>query len=265
MNFSLTHSTDPTRRGILSRIVLAILLFLLLQALAAGILVQTGKSTSNAILFSTVANILFTILAWKWLKILDLRHAFALNRTFSSRNGYAVTAGLTGAACCIFFCNTLTELLQIPDQMEDLFREILKTPTGIVSVGIITPIFEELIFREGIEGYLLDHGCGHWRAIIVSAITFSLMHMNPAQSFFAFIMGMVLGILYWKTRNIWLCGLVHIANNSLAVALTCIPNDELQEMTFSDLLGGTLFTTIFALLSALLSWMLLNYFCRQFK
>lgn len=265
MNLLITHKTNCILGGIIRRFLLAVLLFLLLQAGAAGILMQTERSTCNAMLLSTGANVLFIILAWKWLKIFDLRHAFAFKDTFSSRNGYAVTAGLIGAVCCVLFCDMLTELLQLPDQNEAMFREILSNPAGIVSVGIIAPIFEELIFREGIEGFLLNHSHGYWRAILISAALFGIIHWNPAQSFFAFVMGVTLGILYWKTRNIWLCGLVHILNNGTAIISMRMTEEGASDMTFSELLGGTAIVATIIFMLFILSWMTLNYFCRQYK
>ena len=63
-------------------------------------------------------------------------------------------------------------------------------PMAIVS-GIMAPIVEELIFR----GILLDRArvFGDKPAVILSAITFGLMHMNLYQFFYAFVIGIILG------------------------------------------------------------------------
>ncbi|MBQ1270312.1 MAG: CPBP family intramembrane metalloprotease [Clostridia bacterium] len=63
-------------------------------------------------------------------------------------------------------------------------------PTAVVS-GIMAPVVEELIFR----GILLSKAriFGDRPAVILSAVTFGLMHMNLYQFFYAFVIGIILG------------------------------------------------------------------------
>lgn len=57
-------------------------------------------------------------------------------------------------------------------------------------------------------------------AIIWQAVLFGLLHGNLFQGFFATVMGVLLGIIYYKTNNLWYTTIIHIVNNSLAVLIT---------------------------------------------
>lgn len=90
---------------------------------------------------------------------------------------------------------------------------------GILSVCIIAPIFEEIFFRGAIEGYLLRKWENPRWAILVSALIFGLIHMNPAQILFAFLFGIILGELYYRTGSLLPSIILHFINNTLSLIL----------------------------------------------
>ncbi|MFM2292087.1 MAG: hypothetical protein RIS29_1900, partial [Bacteroidota bacterium] len=74
---------------------------------------------------------------------------------------------------------------------------------------------EELIFR----GIVLDgllHNSKPVTAILLSALLFGLIHMNPWQFVSAFISGIFTGWIYFKTRDIYICIFAHFCNNGIA-------------------------------------------------
>lgn len=84
-----------------------------------------------------------------------------------------------------------------------------------IGVAIIPPFFEELLMRGGMLHSFL--GTGRQRsAILLTAFLFGLMHMNPTQLFYSFVMGIVLALLFVLTDSIWPCILFHFANNAMA-------------------------------------------------
>lgn len=88
---------------------------------------------------------------------------------------------------------------------------------SVLAVGILTGIGEEFFFRGGLQNILTKFGCGHFWAILISAIIFSAAHFQ----FFGFIPRMILGVwfgwLYCKTGSIWPAAAAHALNNSLVV------------------------------------------------
>lgn len=113
--------------------------------------------------------------------------------------------------------NMASEVIDLPNLLEDSFIDMSQSVWGILSIAIVAPVLEECLFRGAIEGHLLKLWGRPWLAILVSAFVFGLVHMNPAQSAFAFVIGLVLGWLYWRSGSVIPSIIGHILNNSLAV------------------------------------------------
>ena len=93
------------------------------------------------------------------------------------------------------------------------------------------------MFRGAILRALLQGTSRHWVAIVMSALLFALIHMNPAQMPHAFCLGLLLGWMYYRTRSIIPGIMVHWVNNTVAYALyNIIPNAN--DMRIIDLYNG---------------------------
>lgn len=114
----------------------------------------------------------------------------------------------------IFVMNVVTEMLCLPDHNEQLFLAISQTGIwGGLAIVVAGPVCEEVTFRGAVEGLLLKNS-SPWVAVSVSALLFGLIHMNPVQIPFAFVLGLLLGWLYYKTRSLVPSILAHILNNA---------------------------------------------------
>ena len=109
----------------------------------------------------------------------------------------------------------------------DLLMKVLKQLTGgpfwasFLTVAIMAPIFEEWLCRGMVLRGLLKKMKPVW-AIVVSALFFALIHGNPWQALNAFILGMVMGFVYYRTGSLLLTMLIHFVNNGTAVILSNI-------------------------------------------
>ncbi len=74
---------------------------------------------------------------------------------------------------------------------------------------------EEFLFRGAILTNLLPYG--RTVAIFAGSLLFSMMHQNPQQIFYTFVAGIVFGLIYERTGNIWASTLMHILNNFAAL------------------------------------------------
>jgi membrane protease YdiL (CAAX protease family) len=86
------------------------------------------------------------------------------------------------------------------------------------SIALVLPIAEEIIFRS----YLFDalkQRCSGRIVVIVTALTFSLIHMQWAYIVPLFAFGLVLGWLRLKTDSLRLPVFIHIINNGLFLTL----------------------------------------------
>ncbi|MBR6038866.1 MAG: CPBP family intramembrane metalloprotease [Clostridia bacterium] len=83
----------------------------------------------------------------------------------------------------------------------------------ILSTVILAPVAEELFFRKA----LIDRLSAYhpMDAILYSALLFGLIHGNLTQFLYAFPIGVLLGIIYRRTRNIRYTILLHMGMNTL--------------------------------------------------
>jgi len=86
----------------------------------------------------------------------------------------------------------------------------------IIGVGLIAPIVEELIFR-GFIFYRLKNAFSIWSAIIIQAIFFAVFHGNIIQMSYAFFIGIILGILVYKSNSLYPAIILHILNNTMSI------------------------------------------------
>ena len=84
------------------------------------------------------------------------------------------------------------------------------------------PIAEEITFRGLTFGYA-RRALPFIGANVVQAVFFGLIHVIPIQGVLAAVMGLVLGYLYGRTRNIWVTVLVHLVFNFSSFVLELIP------------------------------------------
>ena len=85
----------------------------------------------------------------------------------------------------------------------------------LLAAGILVPLLEELLFR-GIIFSLLEKIKKGWFAVIVSALLFALAHISPVQIVYTFIMGLISGLIYYKTKDLRWTILMHMVINILS-------------------------------------------------
>ena len=88
---------------------------------------------------------------------------------------------------------------------------------------IVGPIVEELIFRK----LMIDRMClfGDVMAILFSAISFGLIHANLYQFFYATFLGIVLGYVYTRTRDVRYTIALHMIINFMG-SIVVLPVQE---------------------------------------
>lgn len=84
----------------------------------------------------------------------------------------------------------------------------------ILGAAIVPAIFEELLFRKWILNYSKIYGNAF--AVLISAVLFGLYHLNLGQGIFAFLIGIIFGIIVIKTSTIKYTVLLHFLNNLYA-------------------------------------------------
>jgi len=88
---------------------------------------------------------------------------------------------------------------------------------SLIMMAFLPAVCEETLFRGGLQNFLSQATKSPWLAIIVVSILFSLVHF----SFYGFLprmfLGIMLGLIFYYTGNLWLSITAHFLNNALAV------------------------------------------------
>lgn len=112
---------------------------------------------------------------------------------------------LFGAALQVFTVFTLS-MIPIPQETLDSFNQNSELLSGgplwlqLVSVVIVTPIIEEMIFR-GLVFSRLNRGMRTWLAVILSAAIFGSAHGHIISFVYAGLLGVCLAILMKRQNN----------------------------------------------------------------
>ncbi|NML34719.1 CPBP family intramembrane glutamic endopeptidase [Paraburkholderia antibiotica] len=92
--------------------------------------------------------------------------------------------------------------------------------SSVFLVCVIAPVVEELLFRGiFLRSFLRQYSSS--RAIVYSALIFGLAHMNVYQFVVAFVVGLLIGWMYERTRSLIPGMLLHAFYNT-AVTLTAL-------------------------------------------
>ena len=106
-------------------------------------------------------------------------------------------------------------------QLEFLIPEDFSWISGIglfILGGIVVPIAEEVFFRGVLYKWLRERW-GVFIGVSVSSLIFGLVHIDIAIAATAFILGIVLALVYEYSNSVWTAILIHIINNSVKIIL----------------------------------------------
>ena len=149
---------------------------------------------------------------------------------------------------CDFLMNILATL--VPSWME-FYVQLMEnvgldgevTPLLILYVVILGPISEELIFRGLTAGYA-KRIFRLWVVNVVQAVLFGAMHMNPIQSIYAFVLGLVIGYLVLKSDSLLMGMIIHITFNASSFVVSYVmPEGSKSAIEFGLLLFASMAAT----------------------
>lgn len=157
----------------------------------------------------------------------------------------------------------LTAWLTMPDFLKNILKDMVQPDlASFLTVVIAAPICEEILCRGIILEGLLQNKMKPHVAIMWSAFIFAALHLNPWQGIPAFIIGCIMGWVYYKTRSLWLPIFMHFVNNGFSfLILTTTKNPDI---TTSEFVGHNNYLLVY--IAALVLLMLLLYILyRYFK
>lgn len=194
--------------------------------------------------FVNEVRVVQTIIAMFMFFIPGVLAAFILNRKpfqflgFGEKLNWKITAlGMAIMIVTIFLAGslaTLNEMLPVSAELVSYFKgleqsymkqvEVMSQMKGIpdllttlVVMAAVPAIFEEVFFRGGFQNMMHRSTGNLWVSVIVTSILFSAIHFSFYGFFARTALGLVLGLLYAYSKNLWMPVIAHFLNNAIAV------------------------------------------------
>lgn len=225
--------------------IVIILPFTVINSIKNGGISSNMPSTmiSTSITIALLVSSILSIVAMIWpLKMFDFRNSFG---TKGLKDAFwIIPLGFVGCMST----NVINEAFALDNLLGTEFFDMAKSALGIIAIAIVGPIAEEICMRGSIQSWMHKHGVSPLKSILIASLLFGIMHMNPAQIPFAMLVGIILGLLYWKSQSLLLPCILHVVNNSFACLTMIMADPDAEPERLSDYLGGTFLALTMAII-----------------
>ena len=179
---------------------------------------KLGFWQSIATIFSGIAGTGLIVIFIRAHKGTNVAEYLGLKRT-SLKTILAVIAIILGA---IGLANLVQWLLGVKGTepvIDKIYSTSVWLPLFWISVIIFAPLFEEALFRGFLFEGLRQSWWGVYGAVMLTAFGWAILHgfqYDLGGIVYIFFLGIVMGIVRWKTKSIWTTFTMHAVVNLLA-------------------------------------------------
>ncbi len=198
-----------------------VLLFIYTLLFGAGLATQAiQKETRYLYIFG---GSLFLIVPWLYSFVFkyDIRRLFRLNPVPGTVIVLSLLVGIGLSVVGDELDRLINMVIPIPDWMLEQMRPLQAENSMdwfliLTGAVLVASVAEEALFR-GFFQVTLERKGDATRAVLLSSITWTLIHMNPYWAIQIFVTGVIIGYLAWRTNSLLPAIIVHAFNNLLAV------------------------------------------------
>lgn len=211
------------------RLFFMYLVFLIIVIITAGIVFMNTPKEFPAVrsIFKVLTNAAPVLMAIQYtLKRSEKQQGYPSTINYNKIEGWLIPVLIIAATAFSIILERISVLLPMPLKVREIFERVFtKDLFSFMSVVIIAPIVEEILCRGIILKGLLKNYAPN-KAIIISAILFSVLHLNPWQAIPAFFGGLFLGWIYYKTQSVIPGMIFHAAINTTGFAFLFLGNSK---------------------------------------
>ncbi|EOU1841776.1 CPBP family intramembrane metalloprotease [Clostridium perfringens] len=131
---------------------------------------------------------------------------------------YIIALSIGVSILLLFLSGILSKIIPSYGDVVNQLNVASKSSLQLVIAIILIPIYEEIVFRGIIFGYLRKN-FNIIVAVLVQALIFGIMHLNLVQGIYTFILGIVLALIYMYSDSILGNITVHIIFNLLGALI----------------------------------------------
>ena len=122
--------------------------------------------------------------------------------------------------------NLMEGLLVMPSLWEMLF--------SLLVMAVVPAIGEEMVFRGILQKQMQRIMANPYIAIIITALIFSLAHFQVQRFFAIFLLGIVLGLIFYWTKNLWVPIAGHFVFNGTQVVAAYVSQEDLDKLNAGE-------------------------------
>ncbi|MBR4848106.1 MAG: CPBP family intramembrane metalloprotease [Bacteroidaceae bacterium] len=182
-------------------------------------------ATMNIYIWAMAAGLFFSALAMIFFLYFIKGYRLKMN-LFRSMPAKSLFYSTMLVLSSMFALNIFVQWLGLEDNLSAEFGELSRNVLGVITISLLAPLLEEALFRGAIQGYLMRR-YNPWTGIVCAALVFGIFHLNPVQSVYAALIGVIFGWIYYRTGSLLSVIVGHVLNNSLAaVIMLLFPEQE---------------------------------------
>jgi hypothetical protein len=108
----------------------------------------------------------------------------------------------------------------VPEPMVPLYRTTGSLPIFLFGIVVAASVAEEFLFRGFLQTGLIRSRLRPLGGIVLTTLAWGLLHVQYDAYGIATVvaMGLLLGVIRWRTGSLWLCVFLHALANALASA-----------------------------------------------
>lgn len=198
------------------------------------------RSVYFGLAITELALILAPALFFVYRKKLPLAKALQIRPVSFGIAIQSIALGITGWGIAAGIITFTIPILGNPPSIPALEPETIRDLLWILFVAALLPgLCEEILFRGVLQGILSRKG--QWKAILITALLFSVFHLNPWNLLPAFFLGLLFGVLVVRTGSLVPAVMAHIVVNATAFTVAYIFRDQ-QNSDVYPLMAGLAIT-----------------------
>lgn len=227
-----------------------------------------SKEVYSGLFITEYIIILLPILLYLKMRGYSIRNILRLNRISLKQIMYVIFIALFSYPVAVFF-NYIGIIIM--SKFGEFMPSSVPIPTtpiefliGFFLIALTPGICEETMFR----GMIMNSysSLGRKKAIVYSAILFGIFHFNVQNLLGPIFLGILFGILVYKTNSIFASIIGHATNNSIALCIGFFTNNMEQTINVESAIIPDIeliYSTIVIGVMALLFWLIVKRLIRS--
>jgi membrane protease YdiL (CAAX protease family) len=179
------------------------------------------------------SSVIIPVLIYVWIRRYPFRQVFRLRPVPAI---VLIVSGLIGLGLSVVTeeINRLVQfILPMPDVLAEalektlVFHSVSEFLVLILGVVLVASFAEEMLFRGFFQG-AVEQLTDVTRAVLISALIFTFIHFNPWWAVEILVLGVLLGVMTWRSDSIYPAVVVHGVNNALSVVMINTESSQLN-------------------------------------